>query len=40
MGVVFIGVGLYWLRGAFATVTRHEERLSDGDSRAAERNHP
>ena len=31
VGVVFIGVGLYWLRGAFATVTRHEERLSDGE---------
>jgi hypothetical protein len=29
VGVVFIGVGLYWLRGAFATITRHEERLDD-----------
>jgi uncharacterized membrane protein HdeD (DUF308 family) len=29
VGVVFIGVGLYWLRGAFATVTRHEERSGD-----------
>ena len=29
IGVVFIGVGLYWLRGAFATVTRHEERAGD-----------
>jgi uncharacterized membrane protein len=27
VGVVFIGVGLYWLRGALATVARHEERL-------------
>jgi hypothetical protein len=30
VGVVFIGVGLYWLRGALATVARHEDRL-DGD---------
>jgi len=29
VGVVFIGVGLYWLRGAFATIARHEERLDD-----------
>jgi len=29
VGVVFIGIGLYWLRGALATVTRHEERLGD-----------
>ena len=27
VGVVFIGIGLYWLRGALATVARHEERL-------------
>ena len=31
VGVVFIGVGLYWLRGAFATVARHEERLGDDE---------
>jgi hypothetical protein len=31
VGVVFIGVGLYWLRGAFATVTRHDERLGEGE---------
>jgi hypothetical protein len=30
VGVVFIGIGLYWLRGAMATIARHEERL-DGD---------
>ena len=29
VGVVFIGVGLYWLRGAMATIARHEERLGD-----------
>jgi hypothetical protein len=29
VGVVFIGIGLYWLRGALATVTRHEERLGE-----------
>jgi hypothetical protein len=29
VGVVFIGVGLYWLRGALATIARHEERLDD-----------
>ncbi len=27
VGVVFIGMGLYWLRGALATVARHEDRL-------------
>jgi hypothetical protein len=30
VGVVFIGVGLYWLRGALATVARHEGRLPEG----------
>jgi len=34
VGVVFIGVGLYWLRGAFATITRHEERLGDDGPKA------
>jgi hypothetical protein len=34
VGVVFIGVGLYWLRGAFATITRHEERLDEGGPKA------
>jgi len=29
VGVVFIGIGLYWLRGALATITRHEERLGE-----------
>jgi hypothetical protein len=29
VGVVFIGVGLYWLRGAMATIARHEERLGE-----------
>jgi len=30
-GVVFIGIGLFYLRGALGTVARHEERLSDLD---------
>ncbi len=29
VGVVFIGIGLYWMRGSFATIARHEERLDD-----------
>ena len=29
VGVVFIGIGLYWLRGALATVARHDERLGE-----------
>jgi hypothetical protein len=29
VGVVFIGIGLYWLRGAMATIARHEERLGE-----------
>ena len=29
VGAVFIGIGLYWLRGALATVARHEEHLGD-----------
>ena len=28
-GVVFIGIGLFYLRGALGTVARHEERLGD-----------
>jgi hypothetical protein len=28
-GVVFIGIGLFYLRGALGTVARHEERLRD-----------
>lgn len=30
-GVVFIGIGLFYLRGALATVARHEERLQGDD---------
>jgi hypothetical protein len=29
VGVVFIGMGLYWLRGAMATIARHEDRLGE-----------
>jgi hypothetical protein len=29
VGVVFIGIGLYWLRGAMGTIARHEERLGE-----------
>ena len=29
VGVVFIGMGLYWLRAAMATIARHEERLGE-----------
>jgi hypothetical protein len=29
VGAVFIGIGLYWLRGAMATIARHEERLGE-----------
>ncbi|HVN52396.1 MAG TPA: hypothetical protein VMT43_13250 [Acidimicrobiales bacterium] len=29
VGVVFIGIGLYWLRGALATLARHDERLGE-----------
>ncbi len=29
VGVVFIGIGLFWMRGAMATYARHEERFRD-----------
>jgi hypothetical protein len=29
-GVVFIGIGLFYLRGTLGTIARHEERLGDG----------
>jgi hypothetical protein len=29
VGVVFIGIGLFWMRGAMATYARHDERLQD-----------
>jgi hypothetical protein len=33
-GLVFIGIGLFYLRGAFGTVARHEERLDERDDSA------
>ncbi len=33
-GLVFIGIGLFYLRGAFGTVARHEERLDERDDGA------
>ena len=30
LGVVFIGVGLLWFRGAATTLLRHESRQDDG----------
>jgi hypothetical protein len=30
IGVVFIGIGLFWMRGAMATYARHEERYKEG----------
>jgi hypothetical protein len=29
VGVVFIGIGLFWVRGAMATISRHDDRLED-----------
>ncbi len=36
VGVVFIGIGLFWLRGAMATIARHEDRLGEQTTRRVE----